>query len=79
MYEWDEQKSEENRRKHGLSFGDAPKVFVGSCLSLEDTRFDYGEKRYLTFGFLGRQAGGDRPHAAQREHADHLDEKGEQP
>ena len=38
LYEWDEQKSEENWRKHGLSF--------------EDTRFDYGEERYLTFGFL---------------------------
>lgn len=52
LYEWDEQKSEENWRKHGLSFEDAPKVFAGSCLSLEDTRFDYGEERYLTFGFL---------------------------
>ncbi len=52
MYEWDGKKNDENWLKHGLSFEDAPKVFSGSCLTLEDTRFDYGEERYITFGFL---------------------------
>ncbi|MCZ0936758.1 MAG: BrnT family toxin [Gemmatimonadota bacterium] len=51
-YEWDREKSEENRRKHGLSFDDAPIVLGGPCLTFADTRFEYGEERYITFGFL---------------------------
>ncbi|WP_206019184.1 BrnT family toxin [Roseovarius spongiae] len=27
-------------------------VFVGTCLTFPDIRYDYGEDRYLTFGFL---------------------------
>ena len=52
LYEWDERKSEANFLKHGLSFDDAHKVFDGPGLTFEDTRFAYGEERYITFGHL---------------------------
>ena len=52
MYEWDETKSQENLSKHGLSFDDADTVFSGPCVTFEDTRFDYGEPRFITLGRL---------------------------
>jgi len=36
----------------GLDFDDAPLVFNGRTLQLEDTRRNYGEHRYLTVGRL---------------------------
>lgn len=51
-FEWDEAKNERNIRKHGYSFEDAPWVFEGIYLEVEDTREDYGEPRYLVFGLL---------------------------
>ena len=51
-YEWDETKSQENLSKHGLSFDDADIVFSGPCVTFEDTRFDYGEPRFITLGHL---------------------------
>ncbi|MCH8935287.1 MAG: BrnT family toxin [Gemmatimonadetes bacterium] len=52
MYEWDERKNADNLSKHGLSFDDAHSVFSGPCLTFEDNRLEYGEERYITFGFL---------------------------
>ena len=52
MYEWDETKGQENLSKHGLSFDDAETVFSGPCVTFEDTRFDYGEPRFITLGHL---------------------------
>ena len=52
MHEWDRNKNDENLRKHGLSFEDAPKVFDGRCLTFEDRRIAYGEERYITLGYL---------------------------
>ena len=54
-FEWDEAKNQENRRKHGLDFADAPLVFAGSILTFEDQRQPYGEQRYLTVGTLARR------------------------
>ena len=31
-YEWDQDKSDANLEKHGLSFEDAPLVFGGKCV-----------------------------------------------
>jgi len=45
LHEWDRNKNDENLRKHGLSFEDAPKVFDGRCLTFEDRRIAYGEVR----------------------------------
>ena len=52
MYEWDEEKSQRNLARHGLSFEDAEKVFSGPCVTFEDDRFDYGETRLITLGVL---------------------------
>jgi uncharacterized protein len=39
--------------KHGLDFRDAEKVFQGETIIFEDTRQDYGEKRFISLGRLG--------------------------
>jgi uncharacterized DUF497 family protein len=52
VYEWDEEKSERNLEKHGLSFEDAEKVFSGPCVTFVDDRFDYEETRLITLGTL---------------------------
>jgi len=52
VYEWDEEKSERNREKHGLSFEDAENVFAGPCVTFVDNRFDYEETRLITLGTL---------------------------
>jgi len=52
-FEWDDAKSEANRKKHGLDFADAPLVFDGPKLTFADLRKSYGEPRYLTVGTLG--------------------------
>jgi uncharacterized DUF497 family protein len=46
-YEWDQDKSDANLEKHGLSFEDAPLVFEGKCVTFQDNRFDYSEIRYI--------------------------------
>ncbi len=52
MYEWYQEKSDKNLSKRGLSFADAETDFSGPCVTFEDTRFDYGEPRFITFGLL---------------------------
>ena len=51
-YSWDETKNRENLTKHGLGFQDVRAVFDGACVTFEDTRRDYGEPRFITFGRL---------------------------
>ncbi len=51
-FEWDEAKRRINLRRHGIDFVDALEVFDGVTLTVEDTRFDYGEIRYVTVGLL---------------------------
>jgi hypothetical protein len=50
--EWDEVKRRANYAKHGLDFRDVEKVFKGITLTAEDTRQDYGEKRFVSLGLL---------------------------
>ena len=52
MYEWNEAKNRANFSKHGLSFEDANIVFSGPCVTLEDTRRDYDEMRFITLSPL---------------------------
>ncbi len=54
-YEWDEAKNRSNLAKHGLAFEDAERVFAGPCVTFEDDRFDYGEERLITLGFLAER------------------------
>ncbi len=52
MYEWD---NEKNIIERGLDFADAEIVFSGTCATFEDTRFNYGEPRFITFGMLEKR------------------------
>lgn len=51
-FEWNEDKRQVNLRKHGLDFRDTEKVFAGRTVTVEDTRYDYGEVRFITLGLL---------------------------
>ena len=50
-FEWDENKSNSNWEKHRVDFADAVHVFLDDeRVEREDTRSDYGEKRFQTVG-----------------------------
>lgn len=49
---WDEKKRRANILKHGFDFVDSEEVFEGVTLTLDDDRFEYGEDRFITLGFL---------------------------
>jgi uncharacterized protein len=42
-------------RERELDFADAEKVFAGLVVEGPDTRFDYGEERIVTVGFLNER------------------------
>lgn len=45
-------KREQTLLSRALDFANANKVFEGQYLTREDTRTEYGEKRFVTFGTL---------------------------
>jgi uncharacterized protein len=49
-FEWDAQKDDSNRVKHGIDFATATRVFSGPLLTAEDVRRDYGERRFASLG-----------------------------
>ena len=49
-FEWDGEKNKTNIEKHGIDFVDAALVFDNLVLEKEDTRSDYGEKRFIGIG-----------------------------
>lgn len=51
-FEWDEAKAFANIDKHGIDFIDAASVFNGETVTVEDNRYNYGERRFVTFGLL---------------------------
>ena len=51
-FEWDENKRAENVGKHELDFADAWQIFDAPMLVDIDDREDYGEIRFVGFGFL---------------------------
>jgi hypothetical protein len=51
-FEWDEAKRRSNLWRHGIDFADAVDVFSRPTFTIADNRYDYGEKRFLTFGLL---------------------------
>jgi len=51
-FEWDEDKRLANIRKHNIDFIDVPEIFEGDTITMEDTRQDYGETRFITIGIL---------------------------
>ena len=48
----DENKRLINLQKHSIDFADAWQVFESNFYTFIDTRFDYGETRFVTFGLL---------------------------
>ncbi len=49
-FEWDEQKNKENIRRRGLDFIEASEIFNHPMLIQLDTRYDYGEDRWIGIG-----------------------------
>ena len=50
-YEWDPEKAEANKRKHGVSFHEAATVFGNPlAITFSDPDHSIDEYRYLTFG-----------------------------
>jgi uncharacterized DUF497 family protein len=52
QFTWDEEKRQRNLVKHGLDFTQAARVFEGATFTFEDTRYEYGEQRFVTIGLL---------------------------
>ena len=52
MLEWDEAKRQLTLIRRGLDFADAKRVFAGRTMTLPDERRPYGEKRFITAGWL---------------------------
>jgi len=56
-FEWDENKSRINIRKHGIDFADAVDIFNHPMLTLLDEREDYGEDRWIALGWIKAMMG----------------------
>jgi uncharacterized DUF497 family protein len=50
--EWDEKKRRENLAKHGIDFADLDPLFSGLTITVLDSRYEYGEFRFITLGIL---------------------------
>lgn len=55
LFTWDEKKRQSNIKKHGIDFNCAAEIFSGPTFTWEDSRFDYGEQRWITMGLFGSQ------------------------
>ena len=54
--EFDPAKRELTLKDRGLDFLDAPRLFEGRSLTVVDDRVDYGEERFISYGFIGDAA-----------------------
>ncbi|NEO52386.1 MAG: BrnT family toxin [Okeania sp. SIO3B5] len=52
MFEWDENKKQQNIRKHGISFEEATEIFYGIVFTIIDERYNYGEIREISIGAI---------------------------
>ena len=50
--EFDQTKHDKTLQERGLDFARSGEVFAGPVLHKQDTRFDYSEPRFITFGWL---------------------------
>jgi uncharacterized protein len=50
LFEWDEAKSERNRKERGFGFDYACRIFESPVIEEEDRRRDYGERRIVATG-----------------------------
>jgi hypothetical protein len=51
-FEWDQAKAETNRKKHGVSFETAARVFTDPFALVEQDRIEGGEYRWKTLGMI---------------------------
>ena len=49
-FEWDEEKNKANQKKHRVSFEESAEIFCYSIYEIVDTRFEYGEVRFIGIG-----------------------------
>ncbi|MCG8491888.1 MAG: BrnT family toxin [Sneathiellales bacterium] len=54
MFEWDEEKSQQCLVERGFDFSIIAGFDFQTALIAEDTRKDYGERRFRAFGFIGK-------------------------
>ena len=53
QFEWDSEKNEINKKKHGISFEAAIEVFLDdNAILFDDPDHSYGEERFLIIGSL---------------------------
>ncbi|MFN0192673.1 MAG: BrnT family toxin [Aestuariivirga sp.] len=52
---WDEAKRQATLNERGLDFADAVEAFGHREYIIEDTRRDYGERRYVSVGHIGNR------------------------
>jgi len=52
IIEFDTEKRDKALMERGLDFADSNKVFAGLHFIARDDRFDYGEERFITIGYL---------------------------
>jgi len=51
-FEWDQNKSEKNERKHGITFEEAKTVFNDPlAITIDDPNHSYDESHYIDIGF----------------------------
>lgn len=53
---FDSAKRDRTLAERRLDFADAPTVFASRSITVVDDRFDYGEVRWVTYGWLGEVA-----------------------
>ena len=54
-FEWDQNKSEKNKRKHGITFEEAKTVFNDSfAITIDDPDHSYDEYHYIDIGFSSK-------------------------
>ncbi len=55
IFEWDDEKSKKVLQEHGIAFEEACTIFFDDNeITLPDTRFEYGEIRYITVGMSNK-------------------------
>jgi uncharacterized DUF497 family protein len=53
QFEWDDRKARENLGKHGVAFDAAKDLDWTKSVTVEDTRVDYKERRFILYAPLG--------------------------
>jgi len=53
MWDWDKAKRQANRARHGVDFAPIDGFDWATAVTREDTRGDYGERRFISTGLIG--------------------------